>query len=306
MKEQFLVQRAQNYWQTIFLFTGMLALMLGLGYSIFGVEGLVWAAIIGGFGLYMSTQVPTKMIMRMQGGRLLQAYEAPDLIRITEQLARRAELSHIPQLYYVPSNIMNAFTTGGKKDAGIAITRGLLEQLDIRELTGVIAHEMAHIRNNDIRWKGLANVMNRMTNLFSFMGKVLLLINLPLIMMGTYSIPLMAILLLIAAPYLAMLMNFAISRTREFDADLEAAKLTGDPIGLAKALQKLNFLNRRGRTWFTPVQKAVVPKILRTHPTTMERVKRLEELATRYEPIFQQAERQWITLYQRPRLVVKF
>ncbi|MCI5082964.1 MAG: zinc metalloprotease HtpX [Saprospiraceae bacterium] len=304
MRQQFLVQRIKNYWHTAFLFIGMLAIMLLLGYSLFGVEGLIWSGLLGAFGLYMSTQIPAKAIMRMQGGRALRYYEAPELSRVTEQLAKRAGLEEVPQLYYLPSNMMNAFTTGGKQDAAIAISRGLLEQLNFRELTGVIAHEMAHIKNNDIKLKGLVNIIARLTNMFSFIGKILFLVNLPLIMAGTYNFPWIAILLLIAAPYLVTIMNMAISRTREFDADLEAAKLTGDPIGLANGLQKINYLTRRGKTWLSPIQKVSIPKILRTHPTTTQRVNRLRELAPHYNPIFEQGGRQWITLYDRPRHII--
>ena len=131
-RNQFLTQRWSNSWQTILLFIGMLAVMLGLGYSLMGVEGLVWAAILGCIALYMSMRVPVHIIMRFQGARAMHYYEAPELFQLVEHLAKKANLASTPALYYLPTNVMNAFAAGSKKESAIAITRGLLAQLSAR------------------------------------------------------------------------------------------------------------------------------------------------------------------------------
>ena len=291
-KNRFLLQKTKIFWQTIALLIGMMALMLSLGYMLLGTAGLIWGGVISVMGVFLGANVPTKVIMRLQKGRPLSYYEAPQLFQIVEQLTREAKLQKVPQLYYIPSRALNAFAAGTQQDAAIGITDAIFRQMNLRELTGILAHEISHIRNNDVRWNTLMNVMGRLTRTFAFMGALILLINFPLWLMGEFSLPAIFIFLLLFAPTLSTLMLLAFSRTREFEADLEAANLTGDPNGLANALQKLDHLNNNPIVnLFNPVQKWVVPKFLRTHPTLKERVKRLRELAPKYTiqlPIFRQ------------------
>jgi heat shock protein HtpX len=183
--------------------------------------------------------------------------------------------------------MMNAFAVGTQRNAAIGLTDGILRGLELRELTGVLAHEMSHIRNNDMRSMNIADVVTRITNLFSTFGKFLLFLNLPLILMGTYAISWWAILLLIIAPTLSGLLQLALSRTREFDADLDAVQLTHDPIGLMRALQKLEY--HSANLWqqvLFPGRGVPDPSIFRTHPHTKDRVARLQELSTQeYQPL---------------------
>lgn len=278
MIERIQQQKWKNTLRTAALFAGMLGLVLALGYLLMGTEGLIWAGFLGIIMLFMSTQIPTKYIMRMYRGRKLSEQEAPQLARIMRILADRAGLQSVPQLYYIPHRMLNAFATGDKKDPAIGVTHGLISQLSIRELTGVLAHEVSHISNNDFRLKGLVNIMGRITRIFSLFGQFFLIINLPLYLMGEQTIPWLAVILLIAAPYLSGLMITALSRTREREADIEAARITGDPNGLADALQKLNFLNNGG------MLERMVPDKLSSHPKTKERVQRLRELAPKFSP----------------------
>jgi heat shock protein HtpX len=256
----------------------MLGLMLLLGYLLFGIEALVWVGIIGAGALFISSNLPTRYIMRLYRARPLSPAEVPMINDVVRQLTARAELERVPQLYYIPSTAINAFATGQRHDPAIAITYGLLRQLNIREITGVLAHEMSHIHNNDFRFQSIVNLIGRLTRFFSFLGQILLFINLPLIIMGEPVISWYAVLLLIIAPALSTLMMLSISRTREFDADLEASRLTGDPDGLANALQKLDYINGG----MGPIQKAI-PKWLSTHPEMKERIRRLRALAPKYE-----------------------
>jgi len=146
---------------------------------------------------------------------------------------------------------------------------------------------MSHIRNNDMRSMNVADVISRVTNLFSTFGKFLLLFNLPLIFMGSAPISWWAILLLIIAPFISGLLQLALSRTREFDADLDAIQLTRDPVGLMNALQKLEYYSTN--IWqqvLFPGRGVPDPSIFRTHPHTKDRIARLQELnPQQYQPI---------------------
>ncbi|MCB9291373.1 MAG: M48 family metalloprotease [Lewinellaceae bacterium] len=284
-EDKIFLQKITNFGRTTALMLGMLALMLGLGYSLFGTTGLIWAGILGVIGLVGSTQLPSQLIMRMQGARPLGAYEAPNLMRVMKQLSERAGLSQMPRLYYIPSGVLNAFATGNKNDPAIAITHGLLNRLSLRELSGVLAHELSHIRNKDLQLKSTVNIILRLTRVFSLTGQLLFFIYLPMALMGQPPFSWVAILLLIFAPTLMALMANAFSRTRELEADLEAARLTGDPESLALALQKLDYYNQGGFFSFLRPKSGInVPNWLRTHPSTEERVERLRELASKYEP----------------------
>lgn len=271
-------QKVKNALRTGLLIIGMLALVLALGYLLMGVEGMIWAGVIGALMLTLTSQVPPKYVMRMYRGRELPRERAPQLSRILVELSRQAGMSQSPTLYYIPSQAINAFATGSRKNPAIALTHGILTHLDVRELTGVLAHEMSHISNNDFRLKSLVTIMARITRVFSMLGLFFLLINLPLYLMGEATIPWVAIFLLILAPYLSGLMVSALSRTREREADLEASRLTGDPRGLADALRKLNYLNQGN------LLERMVPSFLQTHPQTEERVRRLYDLAPHFTP----------------------
>ncbi len=143
----------------------------------------------------------------------------------------------------------------------------------------MLAHEMGHVRRNDGWIMGMADIVSQMVNVMSWIGFFLLVINLPMLLLGIFPVPWLAILILILAPTLSSLLQLALSRTREFDADLEAVRLTGDPRGLASGLAKLE---RLSRSWFEriflPGRRIPEPSLLRTHPVTEERIKRLQEL----------------------------
>ena len=189
-------------------------------------------------------------------------------------LARRAGLNTVPELYYVPTRVMNAFTVGDRSHSAIAITDGLLRALDLRELAGVLAHEVSHVRNNDMRVMMLADMVSRMASTFQTFALF------SLIFLFTGMITWTTVLVLMATPTIMTMLQLALSRTREFDADLGALELTGDALGLASALEKMDnyqqsFLDRV----FIPGRRVPDPSILRTHPNTSERVRRLLELA---------------------------
>jgi heat shock protein HtpX len=184
-------------------------------------------------------------------------------------------------LLFVPGPQLNAFAVGSREQPMIGVTQGLLRSLDNRELTAVLAHEIAHIQNNDLRVMGLANAMTRLTSLLSFFGLLLLFFSIPAMWFAGQTVPVTLILLLVMAPVLHRLMLLALSRTREFDADLGAALLTNDPRGLAQALQKIDyFTNGWFRSLFWPSgQRQPQASVLLSHPPTAERVQRLLDIA---------------------------
>jgi heat shock protein HtpX len=198
---------------------------------------------------------------------------------LLQRLAARAGLAHLPRLYYIRSSLLNAFAVGSRESAAIGITDGLLRTLNQRELAGVLAHELSHIRNNDLWIMSLADLMSRLTSLMSWLGQFLLILNLPVLMMGGVAVPWLLVLTLIFAPTVMALLQLALSRAREYDADLDAASITGDPQGLASALAKLE--RYQGRYWeeiLLPGRRIPEPSLLRTHPPTKERIARLMAL----------------------------
>ena len=177
---------------------------------------------------------------------------------------------------------MNAFAVGKRDDAVIGVTDGLLRALDLRELTGVLAHEMSHIRNNDVWLMGMADLASRLARMMSLAGAGLLLFSLPIWLQGGGFVSAVLILLLIFSPQLMTLLQLALSRAREFDADLDAAGLTGDPGGLSSALAKLERQQRsHWEQILMPGRKMPEASLLRSHPPTKDRLARLASLYER-------------------------
>ncbi len=261
----------------------LLALMGGflalLGYLLWGRDGILMLLVAGAVGVFFNPAFSPWLVMRLYDAQPIAPAQAPALAQAVTALTGRAGLPREPELFYVPSPLLNAFAVGSRERSAIGLTDGLLRELDLRELVGVLAHEVSHIRNGDLRVMGLADTFSRATSILSLLGQFLLILNLPLILFAEVTINWWAIALLVFAPSLSALAQLALSRTREFDADLNAARLTGDPDGLARALAKLE---RIQGGWleriFMPGRRVEQPSILRTHPETDERIARLMEL----------------------------
>ncbi len=275
-----LQHRLRNLVQSALLLAGMMAIVAVCVSAFFGPSGAVWALIGVGAGFLLGPQLPKDYLLHLYGARPLGRREVPDAHRLIDELARRAELPAAPTLYYIPSPVPNAFALGSPDSSAIAVSDGLLRLLTLREFAGVVAHEMSHVAHHDLWIMGLADVMSRVTALMSLVGQFILLVNLPLLLVGAVTVPWVVPLLLIFAPTIMSLLQLALSRAREFAADLGAARLTGDPMGLASALAKLE--RRQGRFWeeiVLPGRRIPDPSLLRTHPPTEQRVERLRELA---------------------------
>jgi heat shock protein HtpX len=274
--------KLRNNLQTALLIAALSVLFAYLAWFI-GGPVLAWAAFIGVVVLAMNNPIASpRLLMSLYRARPIRQAEAPRLYAIVHELSRRAGLERLPVLFLVPTRLMNAFTTGDRQDAAIAVSDGLLRRMELRELTGVLAHEISHVANGDIRVMAFADLVSRVTGMLSLFGQILLLISLPLWLLSAADIPWLPILLLLFAPTLSALVQLALSRSREYEADRNAAELSGDPEGLASALRKLEY--QQAGLWerlFMPTRRIPEPSMLRSHPPTEERVRRLLELRDR-------------------------
>jgi heat shock protein HtpX len=276
----------QNFVQSVLLLGGMAVLAWVIVSAIAG-PGLTFAIVAGSLlGLFLSPGIPRRMLLNAYGARRLSGREFPDGVAILAQLASRAGLPREPELYYVPSQLPNAFAIGTPEESAVCVSDGLLKLMNRRELAGVLAHEVSHIANRDLWIMGLADAMSRAVSLASWIGQLILLVNLPLLLAGVAYVPWQVPLVLMFSPTIMALLQLALSRTREYDADRGGAELTGDPEGLAAALLKLE--RQTGRFWeemFLPGRRIPEPSLLRTHPPTEERVRRLRALGGVRRPL---------------------
>jgi len=272
--------RFSNFVQSILLIAVMALL---LGYLAFVLAGAAFAFFAVGLviGLYwLNPWVTPTWVLRMYGARPIHSGEAPDLFRLARLLSERAGLERPPSLYLIPWPQANAFALGNRSNAAVVLSAGLLRRLTLQELAGVLAHELSHLRHNDVRVMGFADLSRRVTRTLATLGMLLLFLNLPLMLLTGTTVGWLPILVLLVAPLLADLTQLALSRVREFSADLGAAELLGDPAPMIAALIRME---SPGLSWFErltgpPQSYQHIPTILRTHPETSERIVRLRRL----------------------------
>jgi heat shock protein HtpX len=291
-------QIASNKRKSLALLVGFLVLYGALGWLLslyFGTAALVIAGVIAIFMLVINLYMADDLVALVTGARRVERKEeAPELWRMVENLAITAGLP-MPRLYIVPDSSPNAFAAGRTpKQAIVAVTSGLLERLDEEELEGVLAHEMSHIRNYDVRLMTWAAVLA---------GSIALLAQIFTRMLwfgggdrdrggGAANIILLLVMVvaLILAPIAALLIQLAISRRREFVADASAAELTRYPQGLASALRAISVETQPSRALGNPAvahMMIVAPlgargkasKLFATHPPPEDRIARLEQMA---------------------------
>ena len=267
------------------LLVGGLGFVTGLSaWLLWSWTGVLAAGTCVGLLFLFAPRLPPEMIMRLYRGQRLDSRLGGQIIYVIDELSRRAGLAAPPALYVIPSMTLNAFATGGPGKAAIGVTEGLLRRLSLQELVGVLAHEISHVRNNDLAVMGFADVMTRFTQGLSYLAVFLTIFNLPAMLLGDSDISLLALLLLYLAPTFGSLLQLGLSRTREYDADLEGAELTGDPQALASALSKLE--RYQGSFWEdlmfpVPSRRIPQPSLLRSHPPTERRGARLLQLEER-------------------------
>ncbi|MBX3577774.1 MAG: M48 family metalloprotease [Rhizobiaceae bacterium] len=272
--------RALNTIHTWLLAGGSLLLLAVTAWAFGGLSGVLYAVVFGTVSMVVVRRISPDMVLAMYKAKKVSAAEFPLGVGLVEDLSERAGLPAAPSLHVVPSTMMNAFAVGRRDNAAIAITDALARRLSARELAGVLAHEISHVAHEDVKVMAFADMVARFTSIMSTVGILSAVLNLGSLVGGAGEpVPWLAVLVLIAAPTVGGLLQLALSRTREFDADLGAAILTGDPDGLASALLKLE--RAQGRMWESmvlPGGRTPNPSVLRTHPLTEQRVERLMAL----------------------------
>ncbi len=278
-KQRLSEHKLRNDLQSLLLIVGLGVLCTYPAWMLAGSFG-AWLALLFVATTYvMNPAASPRLIMQLYRGEVITPHGSPHLYSVLKALAERAGLPRTPILYYLPSRLMNAFTSGSPDNAAIALSDGLLRRMDLRELAGVLGHELSHIVHEDTRVMAFADLAARITGYLSFTGLFLLILNLPLLLFTDVYIAWLPILVLLAAPSLSALLQLALSRTREFEADRVSAELTGDPEALASALNKME--HHQGRFLeglLLPGQRIPDPSLLRTHPPTADRIQRLLDL----------------------------
>lgn len=284
----------KNQLKTIALFGGLSALVVGLGATIgptYMYGALIFALVMNVGAYFFSDQI----VLRMHGARVVDENEAPELYGMVQELAQRAELP-MPKVAIMDDPTPNAFATGRSPKHGVvAVTTGLLQILDRRELRGVLAHELGHIKNRDILLQSVAAVIASGVS-----GIANMLMFLPFL--GGQSDeedggvnPIAGLALAIVAPMAATLIQFGISRSREYLADEAGARISGDPDALADALLRLeqghSMLPMPATQTATaslfimnPLAGADLGRWFSTHPSTQDRVARLRALGQASAP----------------------
>lgn len=267
------------------LMSAMTALVMGLGWMLGGQGGAVIALLIAGGMNFFAWWNSDKMVLRQQGAVEITPQQGGDLYALTADLAHRADLP-MPKLYLLPTEQPNAFATGRNPDnAAVAVTQGLLRGLSRDELAGVIAHELAHIKYRDTL---TMTVTATMAGAIAMMGNMLLFTGGRDGRGGGIG----GIVAMILAPLAATMVQMAISRAREFEADAEGARICGQPMALASALSRI--AQMAGRTLNVPAEKNPasaamfiinplgglrMDRLFATHPRTEDRIARLQAMA---------------------------
>jgi heat shock protein HtpX len=270
-------RRRRHTWQhSAVLLIAMAGLLSYCGWVVAGWDGILWGQMAGGVTLFMIRRLPTDLVLQAIGARPLARWEAPMLYEILDTLCRRAGVDRTPRLCWVGERFPVAFTIGQGEATTIALSEGLVREMTAREIRGILAHEIVHVRNGDIALMQLALVAGQLTRMVSQIAFLLVFFRLFLHAVSEASFPIVPLFVLAVAPLGVGLLQLALSWTREGEADLEAAELTGDPHGLASALVKMRrreqmLLRRR----FPTAVRIRVPSLLRDHPATEERIRAL-------------------------------
>jgi heat shock protein HtpX len=276
-----------GYAKTAILLAGLTGLFGAIGFLIGGEQGMLIALLFAGGMNLFSYWNSDKMVLRMHNAREISREDAPRLFDMTETLAQRAGIP-MPKLYVIDEDQPNAFATGrNPENAAVAVNTGLITRLSEEEVAGVVAHELAHIRNRDTLimtvTATIAGAISMVSRFAVFTGGG----------RGDHRPnPIASLAMLILAPLAAMLVQMAISRSREYEADRVGAQITGDPRGLASALIKLQNFARgienhhaeanpaSAHLWIiNPLSGARMDNLFSTHPATENRVAALENLA---------------------------
>ena len=276
--------------KTVFLLTFLTVIFVFLGYSFGGTSGMLIAFLIAGGMNFYAYYYSDQQVLKHYDATPLEDIRHP-VYRITQRLTQKAGLP-MPKVYLIPDHTPNAFATGRNHEhAAVAVTMGLYEMLNEKELEGVIAHELSHIKHYDILIGTIAAV---------FAGAIAMIAN--MMQFGAMfggnnrqgsSNPIMMIIMAILLPLAASIIQMSVSRSREFMADEGAARMTGNPAGLQSALAKLENYARSGHQIHNATEQtahmfiinpfsglnSTFGSLFRTHPTTEDRIARLGSMS---------------------------
>ncbi len=281
-----------NFMRTAMLLAAMTAIFMGVGYLVGGTGGMVFAFLLAAAMNLFTYWNADKMVLRMNNAREVDARTAPEFYAMIEQLSRQAGLP-MPKVYVIDNPQPNAFATGrNPENAAVAATTGLLRSLSHEEIAAVMAHELGHVKNRDTL---------TMTITATIAGAISMLANFALFFGGgsrDNNNPLGAIGVIVAAlvaPLAAMLVQMAVSRTREYSADRAAAEITGQPAWLASALAKIqngarqipNEAAERNPAMaplfiINPLSGARMDNLFSTHPSTENRIAALRAMQSEF------------------------
>jgi heat shock protein HtpX len=277
-----------NAVKTVFLMTLMMVLFLFVGYLLGGNTGMTIALVFSllmNFGSYWFSD---KIVLKMYRAKEVNRESAPKFYDMIERLAKQANLP-MPRVYLINDSTPNAFATGRNPNhAAVAATTGILQGLSNEELAGVMAHELAHVKHRDTLISTIAATLVGSISFIAQMAGWVFMFGRGSNDRGGSGIG--GLVLLILSPILAMLIQMAISRSREFAADKGGAEFTGNPLGLASALQKISRGNQLKPVYnsnpttahmfiINPLHGSGMSKLFSTHPSTEERIKRLQAIA---------------------------
>jgi heat shock protein HtpX len=275
-----------NTFKTAFLLTAMTLLLLFAGRSLGGQRGMVWAFVLAGVMNSVAYFFSDKIALAAYRAKPITRDDLPRVYEIVERLSQRIGIP-MPKLYVIPSDSPNAFATGrNPQNASVAVTVGILKILSDEELEGVLAHELGHVKNRDILIGSVAAMLA---------GTITLLADIARwgMIFGGYGGRddrdrgggIGALLMLILAPIAAMIIQLWVSRTREYEADASGAGYTGNPYGLARALEKLDTYSKRLPLPASPTTAhlfivkpfsgAGFANLFSTHPPIAKRIERL-------------------------------
>jgi len=283
-----------NGFRTTILLALLTALVVWIGQMLGGPQGAVMALIFAGAMNFISYWFSDKIVLKMYGGQEITANDDPELYGLVQELAARGGLP-MPKVYIIPEDTPNAFATGRNPEhAAVAVTQGIRRILTKRELAGVLGHELAHVKHRDILISSIAATLA---------GAISHLVNMAYFASmfggrrddeeggggGIFGLMIM----MIVAPIAAMLIQMAVSRSREYLADAGGAKISGDPLALAGALRKLHMgaqniplqvspatQNATAHMFIvSPLSGASFASLFSTHPAMEERIARLEAMA---------------------------
>lgn len=277
-----------NMLKTTFLLTFMTLFLMFVGQILGGQNGMIWALIIAGVMNFVAYFFSDKIALAMYRAQPVTREQLPRVYNVVERLIQRIGLPML-KIYLIPTPSPNAFATGrSPKHASVAVTQGILELLDDEELEGVLAHELGHVRNRDIL---ISSIAATLAGAITMLARSAYWASL----FGGYggsrddrdrgSNPIVALLMMIFAPLAAMLIQLAVSRSREYAADETGAHFTGNPYALARALQKLDAYSKRVPMVASPstahlfIVKPYVgdlfSSLFSTHPPIPKRIERL-------------------------------